>query len=246
MSATTFQVLGSGDAFASGGRLHSCFYLKTDTTGILIDCGATVLTSLKQHGVQLDDIDTVLISHFHGDHYGGLPYFLLACGVHGRTKPLTIVTPEGGKQRIEALLALLYPKTDTWRSLDLHFVEFRQSASSLNISEARVRAYPVYHSEASKPHGLRIEINGKIIGYSGDTSWTPALVDIAQDADLFVCECNFHDEKIEGHLDYDTLINNEHLLSHRRILLTHLGETMLERLDELKHPYAVEGMEIVL
>lgn len=244
--ATEVRVLGCGDAFASGGHLHACFYLKNEDTGVLVDCGATVLTSLKRYNVSLDDIDTILISHFHGDHYGGLPYFLLESGVRKRIKPLTIVTPPGGEQRVMELLELLYPETDAWKALDLRFDHYAEDTLPLDIPGARVMAYPVVHSAASKPHGLRIEIGGKIVGYSGDTGWTPTLGEIAQHADLFICECNFYDLKLDGHLDYLTLLEHDGLLSYRRILLTHLGEGMLARLDELRHPYAREGMEVVL
>lgn len=243
---TTVTVLGCGDAFASGGRLHACFYVQHENAGLLIDCGATVLTSLKRHGVALDEIDTVLISHFHGDHYGGLPYLLLECGVRQRTKPLTIATPPGGQQRVAALLDLLYPQTDAWKTLDLRFVEYLENSQWMDVPGARVAAFPVEHIEASCPHGLRLEIGGKVIGYSGDTGWTPVLADIAQDADLFICECNFYDTKSDTHLDYQTLLAHERELSCKQLLLTHLGEGMLARAGELAHGIAREGMQIGL
>src|SRR5690554_2649033 len=140
---TTVTVLGCGDAFASGGRLHACFYVRSGDAGLLVDCGASVLTSLKWHGVALEDIDTVLISHFHGDHYGGLPYLLLECGVRQRTKPLTIITPPGGQQRVAALLDLLYPQTDGWRTLDLRFVQYLENSEWLDVPGGRVAAFPV-------------------------------------------------------------------------------------------------------
>lgn len=242
----TVSVLGCGDAFASGGRLHSCFYVRSPAGGVLIDCGATVLTSLARHAVALDDIDTVLISHFHGDHYGGLPFLLLRYGVAERRKPLTIVTPPGGKQRVTDLLDLLYPETDGWKSLDLRFLTYLEAGQLLEVPGARVAAYPVIHTPAAFPHGLRVEVGNRLLAYSGDTSWTQVLATLAQDADLFICECNFFDLKSETHLDYVTLVNNEHLLSCKRLLLTHLGDEMLARAAEIKYELASEGMQIAL
>lgn len=242
----TVSVLGCGDAFASGGRLHACFYVKSEAGGLLLDCGATVLTSLARHDVSLDDISTVLISHFHGDHYGGLPFLLLRCGVQQRTKPLTIVSPPGCEQRVTALLDLLYPDTDGWKALDLRFVDYPATGQFLDIPGGRVAAYPVVHTAAAHPHGLRLIVGDKIIGYSGDTSWTPVLATLAQDADLFICECNFYDLKSDTHLDYHTFLDNEHHLSCKRLLLTHLGEEMLARSATLRHPVAQEGLQITL
>lgn len=241
---TSVHVLGCGDAFSSGGRLHACFYIKGRSEGVLLDCGATVLASLKRHHVSLDDIDTIIISHFHGDHYGGLPYFLLEAGIRKRGKPLTIVTPKGGQQRVAALLDLLYPETDSWKSLNLKFIYFDDSPLILDL--LRICAYPVIHSAATMPHGLRIEIDGKIIAYSGDTGWTHTLTDIARDADLFICECNFYETTSETHLDYATFKAHDHLLAYKQILLTHMGDDMLSRLGDLNHQHAYEGMEIKL
>lgn len=242
----TVSVLGCGDAFASGGRLHACFYVRSHAGGVLIDCGATVLTSLARYGVPLEDIDTVLISHFHGDHYGGLPFLLLRCGVEERRKPLTIVTPPGGERRVTELLALLYPDTDGWKGLDLRFMTYPEASQFLDVPGARVAAYPVVHTPAACPHGLRIEIGDRLLAYSGDTAWTPVLATLAQDADLFICECNFYGLKSETHLDYATFVEHEHMLSCKRVLLTHWGNEMLARAAEIKHELAREGMQIVL
>jgi ribonuclease BN (tRNA processing enzyme) len=61
-------VVGSGDAFGSGGRFQTCIALGTHT---LIDYGATSLVALRQQGFDPNAIDTVLLSHLHGDHFGG-------------------------------------------------------------------------------------------------------------------------------------------------------------------------------
>jgi len=72
------QFLGTGDAFCSGGRFQTSFLVTSPQFNFLIDCGGTTLLALKSQKVAIDQLDGVLISHFHGDHFGGLPYLLLA------------------------------------------------------------------------------------------------------------------------------------------------------------------------
>lgn len=121
MGNTIVKIIGCGDAFGSGGRLHTCFYIQAEHTNVLLDCGATAYHGVKQRGVNIHDIDTVVISHFHGDHYGGVPFLLLDAAIHQRERPLTIISPPTGKERIERLLDQLYPGTAVTDKLDLHF-----------------------------------------------------------------------------------------------------------------------------
>jgi ribonuclease BN (tRNA processing enzyme) len=71
------QFLGSGDAFGSGGRFQTCIYVWSDATHLLIDCGASSLVAMKRFGVDPLLVDTILLSHLHGDHFGGVPFFIM-------------------------------------------------------------------------------------------------------------------------------------------------------------------------
>lgn len=247
MEKTVLKVIGCGDAFSSGGQLNTCFLVSTSLgNNFLIDCGAGTLAGLKRLGVTTNEIDIILISHFHGDHYGGLPFFLLEAATYGRREPLTIISPPGCKVRISRLLELLYPGSKVLEKLDLRFFTYSGDDKALNIDYLSVLALPVVHSSVTLPHGLRIVVDDKVISYSGDTEWTPALETLARDADLFICECNFYDTETSGHIDYRTLTANRHKLQCKQLLLTHLGSEMLENLDNVSLPRLTEGMEIAI
>jgi len=241
----TLTIIGCGDAFGSGGRLTTCFHVKTPDHQLLIDCGISSLTGLRQNNIKQEDVDAILITHFHGDHYGGLPFFLLEAAVYGRTKPLTIISPPGCKDRLGKLLELLYPSSIVLEKLNLAFIEYKPFEKVVQ-EKFSVQAFPVVHTEASLPHGLRIEIGNKVISYSGDTEWTPTLKDIAKDADLFICECNFFKLKIKNHLNYFTLKQKLPELGHKRILLTHLDQEMLDNISEVDLDCASDWMVIEL
>ncbi|QEC53736.1 ribonuclease BN (tRNA processing enzyme) [Anseongella ginsenosidimutans] len=236
-------VIGCGDAFSSGGRLQTCFHIQAPGGTFLIDCGASSIAALKQRGFDLRKIDTILISHFHGDHYGGLPYFLLEAAVFEWNEPLTIISPPGCKEKVAALLGILYPGSKVLEKLPLRFLEYPDKGE-LEARYLRVEGFPVTHAPATDPHGLRITTAEKTISYSGDTCWDENLLPIAENADLFICECNFFDTKSAAHLDYQTLTGHLPRLSFNQILLTHLGEEMLLNLDSVKLPCAEDGLLI--
>lgn len=75
MSDVTLTLAGCGDTFGSGGRLQTCFHVDAPSSTFLIDCGASALPALKRAEIEPNDIETILLTHLHGDHFGGLPFF---------------------------------------------------------------------------------------------------------------------------------------------------------------------------
>src|SRR5690242_575806 len=98
--------LGSGNAFAPE-RCWSGFVLNGRC---LFDAPPTALLNLKKLGADLAAIDVVLLSHFHGDHFFGLPFLLLEYSyLTKRRTDLTIIGPPGVEEKVEALLGIGYP-----------------------------------------------------------------------------------------------------------------------------------------
>ena len=238
-------VAGCGDAFGSGGRLNTCFHVETENCNFLIDCGASALAGLKKCDLDPNLIDLIFITHFHGDHFGGLPFLLLEASVKKRSKPLTIISPPGCKEKLRNLLDLSYPGNSALKTLELRFIEYN-AYETIKIQNVSMTAFPVVHSEAALPHGLRITVQDKTICYSGDTGWTDNLIPLAEDADLFICECNFFGTEATGHLNYKFLESKVSEFKCRKILLTHLDTEMLTAMKEVKLDCARDGMVIVV
>ena len=83
--------LGSGDAFCSAGRGHTCWLVDDARGAFAVDFGATALAALKRLGRDPDQIDAVHFTHLHGDHIGGWPFLLVDAVYRSqRRKPLLV------------------------------------------------------------------------------------------------------------------------------------------------------------
>lgn len=238
-------LLGTGNAFSDGGRFQSCFLVEGAGARILVECGGTAPAALKRTGIGPDDPDAIILSHFHGDHFGGVPYLLVDMSVHGRARPLALAGPPGVAGRVRAAVEALYPGFGARETpFPLTVIEYRTD-EPLEVCGARLRAWPVPHSPATAPHALRLELGGGVVSFSGDTEWTNTLFEVADGADLFVCECSSM-TPLKGHIDYATLLAQSGDLNCGRLLLTHLGADVLARRDSLALSCARDGMVVEL
>ena len=244
MADVRLRFLGCGDAFAAGGRFQTSFHLDDGEQSMLIDCGATTLIALKRAGIESGSIGWVVLTHLHGDHFGGLPWLILDGQFSKRTRPLVIAGPPETEARFGQAFEALYPgSSKAERPYEIRFVELPERVPS-EVGPAVFTTFAVVHTPGTNPHAVRVQYGGKVIAYSGDTEWTDALLEAADGADLFVCECQEFDREVPGHLNYRTLSERRVALGCRRLVLTHLGPDMLSRVDELDVEAATDGLVI--
>jgi len=241
------RFVGCGDALGSGGRFNTCFHVTGNSVNFLIDCGASSLPALKRLGIVRDDIDLILITHFHGDHFGGLPFLLLDAQFTRRTRPLVIAGPQGIETKLANLMEALFEHSSkTEQRFDLSVVAL-EPEQSRTFGEVKVTPYPVVHGESGGPFlAYRIEAEGRVITYSADTEWTDALIPAARGADLFIAEAYYYDKIVKNHLSLKTLEAHLPEINARRLVLTHMSDDMLGRLDELPYVAAHDGMAVEL
>lgn len=240
------RFIGCGDAFGSGGRCNTCFHLTGRNTNVLIDCGASSLPALKRLAIAGDDIDLILITHFHGDHFAGLPFFLLDAQFSRRTRPLTIAGPLGIETRLTQVREALFEhSSSTKQRFDLAVVVL-EPEETRHFGGVEVTPYPVVHGESGGPFlGYRIEAEGRVIAYSGDSEWTETLIPLARDADLFIAEAYMYERVVKNHLSLKTLEPHLSEINAKRLVLTHMSDDMLSRAENLPYAAAEDGMVVV-
>ena len=228
-------VVGCGDAFGSGGRFSTCFHLESARTTFLVDCGASTHVALNAHGIDANAIDAIILSHLHGDHFGGIPFLLLQSQfLKARERPLVIAGPPGSTERIDAAIEAFFPRAtrNKWRfAWSVTEIPVGMPADVLGLA---VVSAEVVHFSGAPSTALRINDGERVFSYSGDTQWTEALLPIARGADLFAVECYDYDRDLTGHLNWATIKQKLPDLNARRVMLTHMNPTMLAKVEEAR------------
>lgn len=239
------QFLGSGDAFGSGGRFNTCFHVTAGGGAFLIDCGASTLIAMRRFGVDPNGVHTIFVSHLHGDHFGGLPFFILDAQFYSRREtPLTLAGPPGFEDRLMRSMELFFPGSSTARRKFTTEVVELEPAQERSINGVAVIPQVVAHACGAPPFGLRFSCEGKVLAYSGDTEWTDTLIPVGRDADLFIAEALVFERKVPHHMDYVSLQANLDRIGARRVVLTHLGPDMLARAGEVAEEVAEDGLVV--
>jgi ribonuclease BN (tRNA processing enzyme) len=228
-------VVGSGDAFGSGGRFNTCFMLETGSSRVLVDLGASSLVALRARGIEPNSIDGIILTHLHGDHFGGLPFLLLdAQFLSRRERPLVIAGPPGSRDRIDAAMEVFFPRSTgtPWR-FPWEVVEIAPGVKSNVLGLAMVSA-EVIHPSGAPSTAVRLSDGRSTFTYSGDTEWTEALIPIAEQADFLIIECYEYERPVTGHISWSRLKTRLDALKARRIMITHMNPSMLAHADEAR------------
>lgn len=250
MAGVSVTFLGSGDAFNSGGRGHSSILVEWPAGRLVVDCGPTALHALSRRGIRPATLGVVLVTHFHGDHFLGLP---MLCLHHQFASPpssgLVVVGPAGTGERLMRVYSAVYESVAArLGGQDAHLISVRElpagGEASVLDGGATVRAVAVNHSPEAL--GYRVGVAGRTLAFTGDTMWTESLVDLARDTDLLVCDGTFYDEEIQAHLRYHEVLARRGDLATRRLILSHLGARAIERAGSYEIETARDGLTIDL
>jgi len=236
--------LGCGDAFGSGGRFNTCFMVDAADTRFLIDCGASSMVAIRKAGIDPNSIDAVLITHLHGDHFGGLVFLLMDAQLMSRReRPLVIVGPKTLAKRLSDTMECLFPGSTgmTWR----YKVQIDEFEDGVDWRWGPVTATPyrVKHFCGAPPYALRVAVGGKTVTYTGDTEWVDTLVPAARNADLFIAEAFFREKQMKFHLNFATLMQHMGEIAPKHLVLTHMSRDMLDAIPDFPADIPVTAAE---
>ena len=228
-------VVGCSPAWPNPGSAHSGYLVTNGERRVLLDCGPGVLARLRETE-SWPTIDAIVITHLHLDHCGDLVPWLWghALGPAKGTPGPQLYVPPAGLARISTFAPL-------GRFLEVFGVHEYADGVPFDAAGHAVTARAVNHY-GEPSFGLRVEHGGRVLAYSGDSGPTPALVELARDADVFLCEATLLEPEGEphGHLSADEARAIAAEANARRLLITH--RAVEHELDELVY----DGFELEL
>lgn len=245
--ALTVRFVGSGDSFGSGGRFQTCIVVDGPRSRFAIDFGASSLIALSQQGVDHNSLDAILLTHLHGDHCGGVPFLLMDAMLGARrSRPLVIAGPRDLRPRMDAVRDALFPGSGVMTPrFPLEWIAMEPGRAH-PVLDLVVTPEPARHTRETNPTALRVEVDGRVVTYTGDTEWTEDVARAARGADLLIAECYFHDKPVKWHLNYPDIVTHAKGVGARRIILTHMSREMLAHAGAVPEECAYDGLVVTV
>jgi ribonuclease BN (tRNA processing enzyme) len=224
MSDVRVTVLGSAGTLCGPGQACSSYLLESEGARLLLDCGNGSLANLQQR-VGLADVDAVVLSHLHPDHFVDLYglYYGLRFHPDGE-QAVDVYAREGAR---DFICQLLPPEASETFQRICRFTTVA-AGDRFTVGPFTVSLFAANHPVEA--FAMRVETDERVVAYSGDSGPTPALVDCARDADLFIADSSWlerdgpHPEGI--HMTGLQAGEQAAAAGARRLLVTHIYPTL--------------------
>ncbi len=185
-------VIGCSGSFPGPGSPASCYLLETEdadgrTWRVLLDLGSGALGPLQQH-VPVGELDAVLVSHLHPDHFADLCGLFVALRYDpagGPTRRVPVYGPPDTLARLEGA----YGADEHGSMAEVYDVRAWSDGLQVRLGPLTVTARRVDHPVPA--FGLRVEQDGAVLAYTGDSDSCPALTELATGAGLLLAEASF-------------------------------------------------------
>jgi ribonuclease BN (tRNA processing enzyme) len=225
------RVVGCSPAWPNPGGAQSGYLVEADGRRLLLDCGPGVLPRLRQEE-PWPRLDAIVITHFHLDHWGDLVPWAFG-GLFGAGRDVDapeLWLPRGGRETVNGLDPVLYANA----ILDLFDIHEYEEGEQFEAAGFKLVAYRMLHY-ALESYGLRVTNGTRTLAYSADSAPCDGLVELAREADLFLCEATLSQQEngLRGHLTAEEAIAAFDSSGARRLVVIH-------RPDELSLPDGVE------
>jgi len=214
--------VGVGEAFDEL-LPNTSLLVESGGSSILLDCGFNVSCRLWGYAENPLDLDAVYISHFHADHYFGLPALLVRSMEEGRTKRLTILGPSGIESRVKRLMELAYSNALAKVGFEIFFIE---CVPGEDFKHSGFRFRFALNDHSMPCLAIRLDAGGKSLYYSGDGKPTDATVDLAEGCDLVIHEAFTLDEITLGHGDVGSSLDMARKSGAGACALVHMRRTI--------------------
>ena len=192
------NVVGSGSI---GSEYMSASYVIDDY--ILIDVPNGIIKYLKRLGFDILKIDTILITHLHGDHFFDLPFLMLGKYFNHDKTPIKVICPYGTVKKLKYLFRLGFPYDfrKVMNSTNIEFIEHK-GRSTIQVGDYLIESRRVRHGKIKPAFGYIVHKDGKSVGFSGDSMYCPMIDEIVENSDISILDMSLKAEGNRSHMGY--------------------------------------------
>ncbi len=244
-------ILGSGTYEPELDRHSSAYLIQTAGQNLCFDFGRGAIEQLLKVGVRVNQIDVIFLSHWHGDHVNDLVALLHITtappGDYGlfpvRKKPLKIYGPVGTLENLKTIVRVI-----RYGERPLDNIEVKEVKEDKIPGDGWVvHSYPTIHKPGVIPICYRLESEGKVFGYAGDTVESEGLTKAISNADLAIIEASWPDEiQPKTHFTGSRAAKIAQESGVKKLVLTHIAPYYLKKFDPEKDAKKHFRGEIIL
>lgn len=221
MTELELRFVGTGNAFAPGGLCWNGFVVNQR---FLFEAPPQALQSLNKLGMDASELDAVIVSHHHGDHFLGLPSLLLQWKYFGRQRPVVIVGPPRTRELATDIALKVYPGIMDI-GYEITWIE-AEPGDRVAVAGLELEALAVKHDRRlSGSLGFNASLGGRRFAYTGDTAFCDAVRDMARHAEVLVSECASRADVLDIHMNLVDDIPRVRAAMHAdaHLVLTHIS-----------------------
>ncbi|MEK7562265.1 MAG: ribonuclease Z [Patescibacteria group bacterium] len=234
--------LGVGEAFDENIPNNSHLII-TEQTKLLLDCGMTAALQVWKFNSDSNFLDAIYISHWHADHYFGLPGLLLRMWEGGRTRPVVIISRKGFEDQFKKLMDLAYLGFREKFKYEINIIE-TETSKEINFQDLVLNFNPTIHSGENL--AVKISDRKNTVAYSGDGS-PVAGTDFYNNLDLLILETYLYDKEIIGHSSIVSAISFAENNNVKCLALTHINRDFRKNeLPKIKDKIKSDKVKIII
>ena len=196
---------------------------------ILVDAPNGIIKYLKRLGFDILKIDTILITHLHGDHFFDLPFLMLGKYFNHDKTPIKVICPYGTVKKLKYLFRLGFPYDfrKVMNSTNIEFIEHK-GRSTIQVGDYLIESRRVRHGKIKPAFGYIVHKDGKSVGFSGDSMYCPMIDEIVENSDISILDMSLKAEGNRSHMGYLDIKEICNKYQEKMIVATHMHNSARE------------------